>query len=105
MRALLLLVCAGCRQLFGFESVAVEPLDVAADTTEIDGPGGTPCYGTAPIRICFAEPPTGAMLLTGTFDSGDCATVVTLSDLSEVCVLAAGTITATSHVTFVGPRR
>jgi len=62
------------------------------------------CVGTAPIRPCFATPPSGPIdSLTG-FDTGDdCPLVMTL-DGREACVIAADTISITNDALFTGSR-
>lgn len=64
------------------------------------------CYGTAPISICFATPPTGARTYSGTIDTTNspmCATNV-VSGGSGFCVLAAGTIMVDARLRATGAK-
>jgi len=90
LRAWLLVVAslAGCRQLAGLDDPI--PGDAIAS-------GGTFCYGTGLVRVCFDEAPTGALVIAQTIDTGafGCSTHVT-SGGTGLCVIGGESISLAS---------
>ena len=68
----------------------------------IDSPPGQSCYGQGPGKVCFAQPPTGAVPLTGAIstDGAMCSTLVL--GTSPGCVIAGDSITISAAINASG---
>jgi hypothetical protein len=108
----MLVLCGGCRQLFGIASpdhlgdAAIGDgiaIDAAIDTLP-DTPPGAICYGAGFGRTCFHAPPQGDLALNQAIDtdtSAECDVGNVLGSQSW-CVIAAKTITISGTVAATG---
>lgn len=110
---------AGCRQVLGIEppSTAASGVDASgtdasgADAAASDGPHQF-CYGAAGYQLCFATPPTGDVVLTGsnnkistnTFTACTAAPTSWGSAQPDVCMIAADTIELTTSLRVTGTK-
>lgn len=90
---------AGCDRVFELREVPTyqPPPDAAPDAMK--------CYGTGLLTIC-REPPTGDLILAGTFSTGvdSRCEVLPQIDARELCVITAGAITIRDGLAVVGGR-
>jgi len=116
MRALVVLALCGCRGILGIHDPVLQADDVGppSDGSGSDTPGDTlppGCYGATGWLLCLDAPPTAAIDLTGTIDTGVsplCLAAVPQSWLDagqpDACVVAGATITSSAEVTVTGAR-
>jgi hypothetical protein len=103
--ALVLVLCAGCSQVFGLDKPILRP-DAGGDGRLDDVGDGSQgfCYGSSLVRVCFAAEPTGNVSPSGTIDTdapGSCATVL---NTNAWCVIAGSSVAFPSATKFHGSR-